>query len=164
MYAYNRTSHVFFTKEQIESWPDGHKQCKECGRVLPYHRFHEHRACLFGYNTVCKTCRVPRSQKSYSETSLEYRMWSSSRSRAKSKGIPFSIEITDIVIPERCPILGELMVSGSEYAPSLDRLVPDLGYVPGNVMVMSRRANTLKNNATIAELTAVLRFLRRKRM
>lgn len=45
--------------------------------------------------------------------------------------------------------------------PSLDRINPDRGYVPGNVQVISFRANTLKNNATREELAKVLAYMKR---
>lgn len=37
-------------------------------------------------------------------------------------------------------------------SPSLDRRDPALGYVPGNVWVISNRANTMKNDARPDEL------------
>lgn len=43
-------------------------------------------------------------------------------------------------------------------APSLDRINNDLGYVPGNVMVISRRANIIKKDATLDELVAIGKF------
>ena len=39
-------------------------------------------------------------------------------------------------------------------SPSLDRIIPELGYVPGNVQVISHQANTMKSNATLKELKA----------
>lgn len=47
-------------------------------------------------------------------------------------------------------------------SPTLDRIVPDLGYVPGNVAVISFRANAIKRNATVAELKAVAAWLETK--
>jgi hypothetical protein len=35
-----------------------------------------------------------------------YKMFHNAQHRAKRKGIPFSITIDDIVIPETCPLLG----------------------------------------------------------
>lgn len=48
-------------------------------------------------------------------------------------------------------------------SPSLDRIVPERGYVAGNLRVISNRANTLKNNATIDEMRLVLADLERIR-
>ena len=83
----------------------------------------------------------------------EYRMWVTTKSRANKEGIAFDIEISDIVIPEFCPLLGIRLIQGGGWAtPSLDKLIPSKGYVKGNILVMSKRANTIKNNATIDEL------------
>jgi hypothetical protein len=60
-----------------------------------------------------------------------------------------------IVIPAVCPVLGIPIVLGeqrSENSPSLDRITPKLGYVPGNVRVISDKANRLKGDRTLGEL------------
>lgn len=84
--------------------------------------------------------------------------------RAKSQGIPFDLDETDIVIPDVCPVLGIALVwnQGKGYhpnSPSVDKITPTKGYIKGNVRVISARANLLKNDATVEELTAVLRDL-----
>jgi hypothetical protein len=78
----------------------------------------------------------------------------SARKRAKKKGFEFSISSEDLEIPDVCPILGVKLVRKSRYAPSIDRKDSAVGYVPGNVWVVSRVANTMKNDATITELKA----------
>ena len=45
----------------------------------------------------------------------------------------------------------------------IDRIDSSKGYVKGNVRVISKRANTLKNNATIEELELVLKDLKGER-
>lgn len=45
---------------------------------------------------------------------------------------------------------------------SIDRLIPELGYVKGNVVVISYKANTIKNNATVDDLEKVLAWLKEK--
>ncbi|WP_145960516.1 hypothetical protein [Novosphingobium meiothermophilum] len=47
---------------------------------------------------------------------------------------------------------------GGANSPSLDRIEPELGYVPGNTIVISNRANRLKSDATIDELRAIASF------
>lgn len=89
------------------------------------------------------------------------------KTRAKQKGVPFSITLADIVIPEVCPVLGiplnvAFKVRNHPNAPSLDRVVPALGYVPGNINVISYRANTLKNNASADELKRIIDYIRRE--
>ncbi len=92
-------------------------------------------------------------------------MWKSAKVRAKKYGIPFAIGLADIVIPRHCPILGipisvtDKRVSG--HSPSLDRINPAKGYIPGNVAVISYRANTIKSDGTAAEHQAVAKYMRR---
>lgn len=53
---------------------------------------------------------------------------------------------------------------GKQHAasPSLDRIIPTLGYVPGNVWVISHRANELKRDATLQEIQMLAANLARK--
>jgi hypothetical protein len=90
-------------------------------------------------------------------------MVNSAKSRAKKRGIPFNISTDDIHLPDVCPALGIPLVYGggkgpTDNSPSLDRVLPLLGYVAGNVIVISNRANRIKNNATIPELRAIADF------
>jgi hypothetical protein len=82
--------------------------------------------------------------------------WSAAKHRAKARNIPFSITVEDIPpVPARCPVLDIPLSMKHKRAhansPSLDRIVPELGYVPGNVRWLSNRANHLKSNATLDE-------------
>lgn len=90
-------------------------------------------------------------------------LFKNAKRRAKEKGLEFSLTYDDIKIPERCPILNIPLFSADGYAkdnsPSIDRIDSTKGYVPGNVMIISFRANTLKNDASIEELKLVLEFL-----
>jgi len=101
----------------------------------------------------------------YHSNHPNYRMWSNAKNRARHSGVPFAITRDDIVIPSHCPLLGvEIKVGAkksSPSSPSLDRIVPHLGYVPGNVIVVSLRANTIKNDATADELFLIANNLKR---
>lgn len=81
------------------------------------------------------------------------------------KGLPFNITKNDIEVPELCPALGIPLARArgavSPNSPSLDRIVPELGYTRGNVAVISVRANAIKQNATPQELEAVASWYRR---
>jgi hypothetical protein len=86
--------------------------------------------------------------------------------RAKVDGLDFNIELSDIKIPKRCPVLGMVLKAGSRgnpTSPSLDRFKNELGYTKGNVFVISRRANVLKNNGTLKEFKSLVRYLTPKR-
>lgn len=71
-------------------------------------------------------------------------LWRLAKRRAALQGVPFTITPEDVQIPSTCPVLGIPLVSvlfgaGTQLAgtPSVDRLDPTLGYVPGNVAVIS---------------------------
>jgi hypothetical protein len=46
----------------------------------------------------------------------------------------------------------------NDFSPSIDRIIPSLGYVRGNVVIVSMRANRIKTDATDAELRRVAKF------
>jgi hypothetical protein len=93
--------------------------------------------------------------------SPEYVMFYDARKRARQFGVPLRIKPTDITIPNQCPVLGIPLVAGGERdsAPSLDRLIPSNGYVPGNVRVISFRANRIKSDATASELRSIIAYM-----
>ena len=90
---------------------------------------------------------------------------SSKRQECRKRGIAFNLtpDYLEATWTNQCPILGVDMSILSHkdelYAPQLDRIDPNEGYVMGNVMWLSRRANNIKGNATVEELEAVLRWL-----
>lgn len=94
-----------------------------------------------------------------------YLMLRAARQRAKLKNVHFDLTIDDLPasLPETCPVLGIPILSNvggrktTPNSPSLDRRIPSLGYVKGNVRIISHRANELKSNATVDELRLVLK-------
>ena len=89
----------------------------------------------------------------------ENELYKGAKYRAKRKDIPFDITPDDIRIPELCPVLGIPLSIGDgklhEGSPTLDRFIPELGYVKGNINVISSLANTIKSNATWEQVQAV---------
>lgn len=90
------------------------------------------------------------------------RLLSGARSRARAKGLPFNLTVADIDIPDRCPALGIPLVVGqsapTDASPSLDRIIPGLGYTRDNVLVVSQRANRAKSDLAIHELERLAAF------
>lgn len=85
--------------------------------------------------------------------------------RASKIEIPFDIASQDILIPEVCPALGIKLEwhdrqGGHHASPSLDRLIPEKGYVKGNVVVICKRANSIKSDASADEIEKVLMWVR----
>jgi len=82
--------------------------------------------------------------------------------RAKLKNLPFNITWRDFELIDVCPVLGIAIFSESldnPNAPSIDRFIPELGYVKGNVFIISRRANVLKGDANIEEMKLILKYM-----
>ncbi|MFM7027814.1 MAG: hypothetical protein ACKOXK_03950 [Chakrabartia sp.] len=96
-------------------------------------------------------------------------MLKSARQRAKKAGVPFAITKDDLLIPAYCPVFGiklerSLGSKGpGEASPTLDRIVPERGYVPGNIVIISNRANRAKSNLTPDELIALADFFKNNR-
>ena len=92
-------------------------------------------------------------------------MLRSARSRARKKGLPFNLTLEDIVIPERCPVLGTILVTGegkpTKNSPTLDKFRPEFGHTKSNVSVISYRANAIKNDATLEELERIVEWMKR---
>lgn len=122
-----------------------------------------------------RTYKTPKHRKYSRESKLRWRardplghMLHRARASAKKHGVPFSLTKADLEpAPSHCPILGlELVYSAvprgtsRNNAASLDRFIPELGYVPGNCSIISYRANTIKNDGSIEELQAILDWMK----
>jgi hypothetical protein len=103
--------------------------------------------------------------RNWYKQNIAKRLYDSAKRRANYKNINFSIKQSDIIVPKYCPVLGiELSVgegSAHDGSPSLDRVIPSLGYIKENIIVVSHKANTIKNNATIDELEKVYFFYKK---
>ena len=87
------------------------------------------------------------------------------RRRSRKKGLEFTIGPDDFNIPEYCPVLGIPLTVLNSRVPgpnstTIDRKDNSKGYVPGNVTVISYRANTLKKDAEVEELEAIVRYMK----
>jgi hypothetical protein len=83
-------------------------------------------------------------------------MWSRAKGRAKKLNLEFTLQVSDIIVPKYCPLLGVELKCGNknsyQASPSLDRLDPTQGYTATNARVISTLANTMKNGATKDQL------------
>ena len=107
--------------------------------------------------------KVRAKQRKWMDNNPEKVILSHAKTRAKKKGIEFTIDSTDVVIPDVCPILGiTLQMGGTDYnnSPSLDRIDSTKGYIKGNVWVISWRANRIKSDSTLEELEKIVAALK----
>lgn len=104
---------------------------------------------------VENSAKMMAQMKEFLKSNPEHGLWKLAKGRAKKHGIPFTITKEDINIPEFCPVLGMKLAFGDmqsrESSPSLDKIVPELGYVKGNIAVISYRANKIKNDGSSDE-------------
>lgn len=105
-----------------------------------------------------------KAQKTWQEKNPRNAMIVKARSNAKCRGIEFTITEQDLYWPEYCPVLGIKLDYSTERGeerddfPSFDRWDTTKGYVPGNVYVISWRANRIKWDCTADELVAVAAY------
>lgn len=91
---------------------------------------------------------------------------------AKRRNLDFDLDYTDIKLPKYCPLLGielnysnhknhKLLNLGDNYVDlgfndptkaSVDRIDNNKGYVKGNIIILSRLANAMKNEASFEQL------------
>lgn len=107
------------------------------------------------------------------ETLLEYVIeqklastLSTIKSWCKKNEIPFDLTVEDLKpYPLTCPVFKtpidwcKTEQGPSNSSPSIDRMKPETGYVPGNVRIVSQKANRLKQNATKQELQAIVDYM-----
>lgn len=142
------------------------KVCSRCDKEKPLDDFYRRRKGQPQRQSVCKRCTKAQRIK-YDRADPRKRMLRSARYRARKKRIPFSLTIDDIAIPERCPVFNQPLRHNwgkrnpTDWSPTLDRIIPGLGYVPGNVVVVSMKANRIKNMAVPHELRQVARYYER---
>lgn len=96
------------------------------------------------------------------------------KNRARRKNVPFDLDKEYLlsIAGDCCPIFKTSFIwktSGlgkgrtEPNSPSLDRIIPELGYVKGNMVFISHLANKIKQDATEKELYAVADWLHEKR-
>lgn len=153
------------TKETVDfhtlkSSKDGlYTQCKSCKKEYDK-RYRKSDKIQSLYKSKAYRDRKKEYKKFISNTSPEKMLWIAAKTRAKAQNVPFTITVEDIKIPEYCPIL-EIKLERKEYgkrgsfephSPSLDKIIPSLGYTKDNIAVISMKANAMKYNATKEEL------------
>ena len=95
-------------------------------------------------------------------------MLARAKNGAVARGLEFSITEADFeTLPTHCPVLGlklkypeDQAKQGDPAIASLDRKDNSKGYVPGNVFIISHRANSLKSSASLVEIEALLNYMK----
>lgn len=143
------------------------KACKICKTEKPLSEFHKAKTNSDGLDKRCKSCRKEEARKGrLNNYFVQYVR--GKRSECKKKGIPFDLDAKYLeeLWTGVCPIFNiEIHKAaegyGSHRSAHLDRFKPELGYVYGNVMWISGRANRIKYDATIEELKQIVDWMER---
>lgn len=129
---------VLFCPECNNKYTEGQKKRIRCVKDPVYH-------------AKCKKDKRDSNRRNFIHI-----MWKHAKDRSMKYGYEFNIEESDIIIPEICPILEVPLVLGEkgnyEYTPSIDRIDNSKGYIKGNIQIISKKANSMKNSATEEEL------------
>lgn len=156
------------------------RRCHKCNEYLDISLFSKHPTTVDGLDNRCGNCRAKESRdrrkvrgqaqkdrdnkyaREYRYKYPEYTFFFNAKARAKKEGFPFTITRADIVIPDRCPVFDIPLIRSSKLtdnSPTLDKIIPELGYVPGNVAVISHKANKLKSNGLLDEFIKLITWL-----
>lgn len=154
------------------------KYCKYCGKEFESNNKLKLYCCTACSNRMTKQRfkqnhpHHERDRNRKRRTTVEgykYQWLAKIKCKCKKLDLPFDLTIDDLDIPEYCPVLGikiNFNHGHSGYfddSPSVDRIIPELGYTKDNIKIISNRANLLKNNATIEELKLIINYLQRIR-
>jgi len=148
------------------------KLCNICNETKPLSEFYKNPPAKDGHHKVCILCYLKRSSKSKKEYKTTKRghmqaFKGAAAHRARKSNLPFDIDIDYLmsIATDTCPVFktpfewGQYNGPRHAFGPSLDRIIPELGYVKGNVVFISNLANTVKSNVTEKELYAVADWL-----
>lgn len=91
----------------------------------------------------------------------------SARSRAKKFGLPFDEDLMqDLTPPTHCRCCGKMLdysraggVKHKDDSPSIDKIIPALGYVPKNCAVICWRCNMEKRDLTVDKIELILEYI-----
>lgn len=136
-------------------------RCISCVEYLGLTAFAVDVSAANGRKATCRSC----IRKAH-ERDPRYMIYHSAKKRARWLGRPFDLTIDDIDIPTTCPIFGMPLQTNRGYrsdsSPSLDAIIPSLGYVRGNIAVISWKANRKKNDLTPETLRRLLDYVERR--
>jgi hypothetical protein len=160
-------------------------KCRQCSEEFeahnPWVRYCS-RFCRSKHDRIARSDKIKAYMKEYSKSGKKKRnaekdklsreewikkhwhqyILCAAKHRAKKQGSEFNLTVKDIQVPEYCQFTGLKIEPFSEnyYArPSLDRIVPELGYTRGNVRVISQAANLLKSDMPEDKFIEVLQYI-----
>jgi hypothetical protein len=103
-----------------------------------------------------KKAEIAIKHKEWSKRTVQNRLLSRAKDRSRKLGLDCNLELEDIIIPKECPLLNTPFQYGSQKDKwrtySIDRIDNSLGYIKGNIQIISYLANTMKSSASKEQL------------
>lgn len=132
--------------------------CSHCRVIKLSNEFSRDQGRKTGLHPSCKTCVNARANGTFTKFDRLRNLLYNSKERANKYKIPHDIKLDWLVEQfghlTHCPVL-DIELNWAKPngvlcydSPSIDKVVPELGYVKGNVMVVSVMANAMKSNAS----------------
>lgn len=146
---------------------DEHIECSKCHEVKHVddivHNTNNTQHKSGSYLSYCKMCRATQQANARNGKPVPWNTrLTRLRARCKKYGIACTLTLEDLENlwgkqSGRCMYTNEQMLDAQGYgkhplAVSIDKVEPHKGYVPGNVVLCTARANTIKYNQTLEEL------------
>lgn len=126
--------------------PNATRRCFRCGQTKSLAEFHP--------GSWCKQCYSEHHHEDHTRRPERY-LLHGAKGRAKRDAVPLNISVEDIRIPVVCPDLGIPLAPArgkvQPNSPTLDRIIPALGYTKGNIRVISSAANRMKQETTLLQ-------------
>lgn len=169
--------------------PRSEKVCNYCDQVRKYTNFRivkpnkkgKSIGKIIGWRTTnndyrasrCLACEKKEFEGRYAKNPFP-QMRSNAKIRAKEDGRIFDVstEYLKSIFPKdsRCPVLGVKFDTSykkggvRKYSPTVDKIIPEKGYVEGNLIVVSHIVNRLKSDANYEDMEKILKYyLKNKR-
>lgn len=165
------------------------RRCRKCGKVKELVEFIPNKDCSEGRTHECHSCENTYQRNKYQEN-IEHERARAKRKykrrrtnnpipmiaraardniikKCKNTGVPIDLTLTidDYIAlyTESCHICGKKYdLTNHDLKPTIDKLIPSLGYVRGNINVICTRCNRIKYNASPEELYAIADWIKSK--
>lgn len=148
------------------------KICIKCKKEKTFDCFQKSKVGKNGVGSYCKLCHnllAKLSQEKSKTTKKGHisKILATRKAFAKKQNIPFELDVDYLlsIAVDKCPILNidlswcEKTKHPIANSPSIDKFVPELGYVKGNVAWISHKANSLKSDGTLEQFKLLVHWM-----
>jgi len=129
-------------------FPKSGKKCKDC--VKKCNKAY--------YKSNADTIKA--NNKKYRKSNIELHLLKEAKKRSKDSDFNISLEDVKNVMTSICPLLEIKMMVNENHIKdnsfTLDKIIPQKGYVRDNILIISSKANRSKSDATIEEYEKIV--------